>query len=395
MIKKSNCGEGWFELVEGGFICGKFATLDMSNKELKNAPHAPLTDSPLPYAYGLNLTNGTPLYRRMPLLKERAEHEKALQVGKGERPAAVADENGEIPWYMKDHKGQRPQISFDELKGEGLVVMRMVRGFYLALDTEVSGTKAKFWRTTNGLLTPADHILVHKTKTEFEGVRIGSEGEKRTLPLAFVLGTHAFKFTLNEDPNAEKKFKRGADKSERFTVVELTGKKVVWEDKPYYETKEGWYMRGLDGTRTNPGPPPADLLPGEKWIDVNVSTQTLVAFEGDKPVYATPTPRQPPASSLSRRSSRSNERRNRLARHRARQADERDGGPRGTRARGRGPEGDGRRSFVFGEPATAIRGRALDTRRLRGRRRGPARLARDDVRRRARRPSPSLVNDHS
>ena len=287
MIKKSNCGEGWFELVDGGFICGKFATLDMSNKELKNAPHAPLTDSPLPYAYGLNLTNGTPLYRRMPLLKERAEHEKALQVGKGERPAAVADENGEIPWYMKDHKGQRPQISFDELKGEGLVVMRMVRGFYLALDTEVSGTKAKFWRTTNGLLTPADHILVHKTKTEFEGVRIGSEGEKRTLPLAFVLGTHAFKFTLNEDPNAEKKFKRGADKSERFTVVELTGKKVAWEDKPYYETKEGWYMRGLDGTRTNPGPPPADLLPGEKWIDVNVSTQTLVAFEGDKPVYAT------------------------------------------------------------------------------------------------------------
>jgi hypothetical protein len=96
MIKKSNCGEGWFELVEGGFICGKFATLDMSNKELKNAPHAPLADSPLPYAYGLNLTNGTPLYRRLPLLKERAEHETALQVGKGERPAAVAVENGEL-----------------------------------------------------------------------------------------------------------------------------------------------------------------------------------------------------------------------------------------------------------------------------------------------------------
>jgi len=30
---------------------------------------------------------------------------------------------------------------------------------------------------------------------------------------------------------------------------------------------------------------PAGLRPGEKWIDVNVSTQTLVAFEGSAPVY--------------------------------------------------------------------------------------------------------------
>ena len=29
------------------------------------------------------------------------------------------------------------------------------------------------------------------------------------------------------------------------------------------------------------------MKPGEKWIDVNVTTQTLVAFEGDKPVFAT------------------------------------------------------------------------------------------------------------
>jgi len=33
--------------------------------------------------------------------------------------------------------------------------------------------------------------------------------------------------------------------------------------------------------------PPAELLPGERWIDVDIETQTLVAYEGERPVFAT------------------------------------------------------------------------------------------------------------
>jgi hypothetical protein len=36
-----------------------------------------------------------------------------------------------------------------------------------------------------------------------------------------------------------------------------------------------------------PQPPPPALLPGERWIDVDLDSQMLVAFEGDLPVYAT------------------------------------------------------------------------------------------------------------
>ena len=32
---------------------------------------------------------------------------------------------------------------------------------------------------------------------------------------------------------------------------------------------------------------PSTAVPGEKWIDVNLSTQTLVAYEGNTPVYQT------------------------------------------------------------------------------------------------------------
>ncbi len=291
--KKANCPEGgWWELVEGGFVCAKFATADLNNKELAKSPHPPFTDRPLPYDYGMNLTNGTPLYRRPPLRKERAQFEKGLAVGKAKSADEVKAEaraemggDGETPWYLKTYNGQKPSVSFDELKGEvGLIEQRMVKGFYLALDQKQSAFAGKFWRTTRGSFAPADHILVHKSVTEFEGVRLDAPGQTKKLPLAFVIGLHAHKFTVGADDG--KKPKRG-EKLDRFTIVGLTGQKKVVEEEAYLETTDGYFIRAVDATRTNPGPAPKDLAPGEKWIDVNISSETLVAFEGDKPVYAT------------------------------------------------------------------------------------------------------------
>jgi hypothetical protein len=300
VVKKSNCPEGWYELVSGGFVCGKFVTTDLKAKELETSPHDPLAEGPLPYEYGLNLTNGAPLYRRRPLKKERKDLEKGLAVGRskkrdGDAPSAPPPEaGGEVPWYLQDHHGQRPQVKMDDIRTNeqgGLVVTRMVKGFYLALDRELSTASGKFWRNTAGYLAPADHILVHKPKTEFEGVRIGAEGEKRHLPLGWVVSPRAHHYNIEPgDPSRadEKngKLKRG-DSVDRFTIVQLTGKTITIEDRGYFETEEGWWLRDVDAAVTRPGPPPKNLAQDEKWIDVNVSTESLVAFEGDKPVYAT------------------------------------------------------------------------------------------------------------
>ena len=56
----------------------------------------------------------------------------------------------------------------------------------------------------------------------------------------------------------------------------------------------GWF-RIADGQWVNPRfvrvvkrtPRPANIGPAEKWIDVNLTQQTLVAYEGDQPVFAT------------------------------------------------------------------------------------------------------------
>jgi hypothetical protein len=296
--KSTSCTEGWYELLAGGYVCGKFVTQDLNHKELAKAPHAPFTDGPLPYEYGLNLTNGTPMYRRPPLRKERAEYERGLALGKKRKPkegadpgtgtgTGAGDDNGgtsDKPWFLKDHGGQRPQVTMDDLKGESqLIEQRMVRGFYLGLDKEVSAFSGRMWRTTRGMYVPRDHVLVHKPKTEFEGVWMSSPSETRKLPLAWIVGTKGWKLEFDD---ANKRMKR-TDKLDRFTLVQLTGKRQQLEGYGYHETSEGFWIRDADAAITRPGPAPKDLAPGEKWIDVNLSTQSIVAFEGDRPVFAT------------------------------------------------------------------------------------------------------------
>jgi lipoprotein-anchoring transpeptidase ErfK/SrfK len=49
----------------------------------------------------------------------------------------------------------------------------------------------------------------------------------------------------------------------------------------------GTWIQRAHIRRTDAGPFPADLKPDERWIDVDLSAQTLVAFVGQKPIYAT------------------------------------------------------------------------------------------------------------
>jgi hypothetical protein len=74
-------------------------------------------------------------------------------------------------------------------------------------------------------------------------------------------------------------------KQERFDVHEIETRgayrwiRVSGEDE---------WIRGEDVALPEISAPPKELtLPRERWIDISLATQTLVAYEGDKPVYAT------------------------------------------------------------------------------------------------------------
>jgi lipoprotein-anchoring transpeptidase ErfK/SrfK len=100
--------------------------------------------------------------------------------------------------------------------------------------------------------------------------------------VGFVTATKAAKYAWDPD----KKTIKVTGSVPRFAAFGLTGATVSKETIIYRQTTEGWWMKAIDGTYAEAGAAPSEVRPGEKWIDVNLSRKTLMAMEGDKPVYA-------------------------------------------------------------------------------------------------------------
>ncbi|HEY4012621.1 MAG TPA: L,D-transpeptidase [Polyangiaceae bacterium] len=320
-LKKPNCPEGWYSLQAGGFVCGRYATVDLEHPKVKTAPVLDL-DGPLPYVYGVNLQNGTPLYRQIPshalrrklepwLFRPPPRKAKVLDddnpygtptpaVGESAGPDGAAsppDATGETPWWEREAPDGGPlQITLEDLQESGgPISRRMVKGFYLSLDKQFDAAGAHWWKTVSGLSAPADRIMIQKMPTDYHGVWLGRDDASYAtpnhparridkLPVAFVMAFHARRWTLDE---ARKHATAAPGELDHFDAIGLTGETAHADGLEYYETDEGWWLRAYDFTRTDPGPPTERLGEHEKWIDVNLKRQTLVAFEGMTPVFAT------------------------------------------------------------------------------------------------------------
>jgi hypothetical protein len=319
--KKPNCPEGWYELLAGGFVCGKYATLDLDHPRFKLAK-APDLAGPLPYSYGVNVANGTPLYRQVPSREERIKLEpwltkpkRAKTAADDENPYAPAStsamapdggspevgenagsEKSDAPWWQRDAPDAGPpSVTLGDLQeSDGPIARRMVKGFFLSLDHQFGSSGSMWWKTMAGLVAPADRIFITKPATEFHGVWLGKDAASfptktlpsrkiDKLPVGFVL--HGSKHWMLDA--AHKHASQADVMSEHFEAVGLTGETATVGGTEFWETDEGWWMRASDGTKTEPGPAPEKLGEHEKWIDVNLHRQTLVAFEGATPVYVT------------------------------------------------------------------------------------------------------------
>jgi hypothetical protein len=328
--KKPNCVDGWYELVQGGFVCAKFATLDPNHPKIRNAPHTPDLSGPLPYQYGINLTNGTPMYKKLPSQAQRLRLEpwltrrrtrpRDVTTEASPLPAAVipavaaapaapslvdpdAEDSG-VPWYMRDFDGGKPDVTLDDLNEDdpsGVIEKRMIKGFYVSLDKDEREFGAHWWKTIDGHYVPYERLYIAPMPTSFHGIWLNQDPQadfnattvdaglpplptKRIdkLPIAFVI----YKQRTYEPSDDGKKMVPG-DWAQHFTVAPLTGERRSVNRQAYVATEDGYWLREDLVAITKPGPPPEGLKPGEKWIDVNLKNETLVAFEGDKPVYAT------------------------------------------------------------------------------------------------------------
>jgi hypothetical protein len=83
------------------------------------------------------------------------------------------------------------------------------------------------------------------------------------------------------------KLKDGGEAPYRH-AIKLTGKQQFFHKRLHYETADHKWLSDMDASRLDPAKRmPAWGKNGDKWIDVNLTKQTLVLYEGTKAVYAT------------------------------------------------------------------------------------------------------------
>lgn len=301
----AGCPEGWRKIHPYGYVClGPEATLDLDNPIARASTRRPDASQRLPYMYGIAVRGG-PAYARIPTdddLKEYEPHLKShlakwakdkesgaafgLDVWakwstKELPPALDALEqkitDDDIPWFLKDG-GRVPNLS-GKIKSKDQVKIEE-----FAKRNGVAFTETFLWQgrrynvSTDLRVLPADRFRpIHGS--DFHGWVIGEDID---FPFALVRKKGSKKYELKGKHLAE------AGDLEWRTAISLTGKQRIEDGKLYYEAKDGFWVDDRSAGRVDP----AKKMPGwgkngEKWIDVNVTKQVLVAYEGTKPVYAT------------------------------------------------------------------------------------------------------------
>jgi lipoprotein-anchoring transpeptidase ErfK/SrfK len=149
-------------------------------------------------------------------------------------------------------------------------------GFAVAVVEEGTKSNARYVRTHHGQWLPV-RDLVPVTPFEFHGEEIS--GGK--LDFAWVVEDRAIVYVA---PGG------GASKADparrRFDKVEVLEEKAV-KGGGYLRIAEKAWLRARDVRRPSAVPAPSAVRAGERWIDVDLASQTLVAFEGETPVFAT------------------------------------------------------------------------------------------------------------
>jgi hypothetical protein len=326
-LAKKNCSAGWYKVISGGFVCGNYGTTDLSHPDVKFATSQPNLKEILPYPYARNAKHGTPLYRSVPSREQMERYEPYLKEAEKKKdeeataktsaadraappspgspepalpiaattdagaalvpsPAAVvADPEPDKPWWQQeDIKDRLHEVKLEELSADSddILAKRMVTGFYVAVDKTFRWNGRSWYKTTKGLVTPSDRFW-QTSGSSFKGVEL--DGTTYKLPLGWVYGGNksAGTYTIDE---AAKTIKNGRS-IDKFVAIPLTGKSIEFQGKAYVELSDGSYMKKSQLRITEPGPPPQGLGEHERYVDVDLSSQTLVAYEGGRAVYAT------------------------------------------------------------------------------------------------------------
>lgn len=306
---KENCAGGWFAVKPAGFVCVEtnVATTDTANPFVAALARRPNLGARLPYMYGL-VRQRSAIYSRLPTRAEAAHAEYSLgpHIGhwlraKGEAGATFRSDywldgkSEPVPDARALWEGHTTQDVPPWLEGgtpppgnlSGMIIGRRLvightmehQGFAFVDTAVVEGRR--YAVTTDLVVVPVDRLRPIEG-SDYHGVHIPEDVD---VPFAIVRRDGAFRYELRGD-HMERK---GA--LARRAVVKLSGKEQVVDSRRYYESTDGTWLSSAQASPINRPDKTKKITTwahdGEHWIDISIANQTLIAYEGVQPVYAT------------------------------------------------------------------------------------------------------------
>jgi lipoprotein-anchoring transpeptidase ErfK/SrfK len=321
------CPGGWYSVYPRGFVCvGEEASLDVAAPLVRAASTRPDLTKPMPYHYGF-VRAVAPQYVKVPSKEEQTASEFGLdkhlawwakdgatanavilgandvpldatgvaidgavlpagvkpstQLSAGELFGGASDADP-IPFWLVGGR-QVANVSAFKVPKYAVFADRVRRHTGLAfLGSFAAGSDAfdrRFGITTDLRLVPATKVKPDAA-SPFHGMAIKSVDD---LPFAWVRASEA------------QVYRAGGDKPEkadgtlaRRTTFKLSGKTRKVGDVTYREAADGRWFKGTEvGAVLVPTEWPKAANDGEKWIDISIENQVLIAWQGKTPLYAT------------------------------------------------------------------------------------------------------------
>jgi lipoprotein-anchoring transpeptidase ErfK/SrfK len=321
------CPRGWYALEGGGYVCLNRMTSLNPNELGRRTPTQPDLSAPMPYQY---MTTYRPavMYRWLPSVADMREVEPerfgitppgavasasidgGLPVGTsnttvpaGVTPAVLsttapvtgaqsagtpqatgdAGRNAAAALVANRAQAEDAGVRIEDLQGEAgsPLLRRMLSGMYISVDREATSAGRRFWRTQNGGYVERGAVSPLRTVPTFQGVLLD---EQHSLPVAFMTAFEGWTYDLSPDGRSVSRRERAP----RLTAYHLTSDPPVTIGRnQYYRTRDGFYVSARNTRMVHTSTPPAEVGPEEKWIEVNLDRQMLIAYQGARPVYVT------------------------------------------------------------------------------------------------------------
>ncbi len=271
--KTATCATGFYRVRPMGYACAGegievAATPPPSEIVVNQAPK----DAALPYTYYFVKDDKTPEYHRLPSRDEQRE-----AVAFVERYFAL----------KRDNETRAEKFWNEGLPNEptrpNFVRAFLSRGFFVAGAGVETRAFRNFVRTVRGRYIKEAQLETRRGTT-FQGVELNAQ---RTLPIAWMVReARPFRPVTRDDGSMRLVADPNEQPIARHTLLD-------WEKRErqgeviFHRLRDGRYLKHWFAAVAERIDPPKGIKDDEPWVHVNLTEQTLVAYVGREPKYAT------------------------------------------------------------------------------------------------------------